>query len=148
MLHYEASASIRAPREPVWLRLADVVHWNLWTPTVTLVEALDGSEIGLGRRFRVHQPKLRPAVWSVTLLEAPLRFTWEARAPGVVMVADHEVEELESGHTGVTLRFSFGGVLGGLVGRLYRKLVRSYLATEAASLLHCAEQDVVGAGPC
>jgi carbon monoxide dehydrogenase subunit G len=141
MLHDEASASIQAPPEAVWRRLSDVIHWSDWTPTVNRVDALDGPELATGRRFRVQQPRLRAAVWSVTLVEVPTRFVWEARTPGVVMRADHEVERLPSGESRLTLRFSFEGLLGGLVGRLYRKLVRSYLATEAECLRRYVEQD-------
>lgn len=129
--------------ETVWLRLSDVLRWNQWTPTVTQVEALDRPELGLGNRYRVHQPKLRPATWSVTRLEAPLRFTWEARFPGVRMIADHSIERVSSGLAAVTLRFSFEGWLGPLVGRLNRKLVQSYLATEAACLRSAVERDVL-----
>lgn len=146
MLYYEASASIQAPLESVWRLLADVLHWNQWTPTVTQVEALDHPELSPGNRFRVHQPKLRPAIWSVTCVEAPSSFTWESRSPGVVMIADHTVERVASGHTGLTLSFSFKGVLGPVVGRLYKNLVESYLATEATSLRRRVEADVAN-GP-
>ena len=127
--------------ETVWRRLSDVVSWSQWTPTVTEVEALDGPDLKQGRRFRVHQPRLRPAIWSVTLMEAPSSFTWEARAPGVVMIAEHILERTASGRTGLTLTFSFQGVLGPLIGWSYRKLVQSYLDTEADSLRRHAEAD-------
>jgi hypothetical protein len=142
MVRYEASATIEAPVESVWRRLADVVRWSQWTPTVAQVDALDRPELALGHRYRVRQPKLRPTVWTVTLLEAPLRFTWETRFPGVRMVADHILERRPSGETALTLRFSFDGWLGPLVGRLYRKLVRSYLATEAACLRTVVEKSL------
>jgi hypothetical protein len=121
--------------------MSDVLRWNEWTPTITKIEALDAPALERGRRFLVHQPRLRPTIWTVTSLDAPASFTWEARLPGVVMLADHVVARQASGQTGVTLSFSFRGLLGPLVGRLNRKLVESYLATEAASL----RRDVEGA---
>ena len=139
MLRYEASASIRASVESIWPVLSDVLHWNGWTPTILQVEALDGDEIAQGRRFRVHQPRLRPAIWRVTSVEPPTRFTWEARAIGMRMTADHVLARTAPGGTDLTLAFSFAGPLGGLVGRMTGRLVQSYLDTEATSLRRCSE---------
>jgi uncharacterized protein YndB with AHSA1/START domain len=133
MLTYEASISIAAPREAVWRSLADVAGWPNWLPTVTSVRALDTAHLELGAHFVVKQPKLRPATWVVTVLEPPRRFVWTARSPGLRMIADHIVDESASGAT-VLLRFSFGGLFGGLVGRLFRATTKAYLAREAAAL--------------
>jgi len=144
MLRYEASASIRAPLESVWPVLFDVVRWNRWTPTILRVEALDGEGIAPGRRFRVHQPRLRPTIWRVISVEPPKSFTWEARAIGTRMTADHVLARTTPGETGLTLAFSFAGPLGGLVGRMTGRLVQSYLDTEATSLRRCSEGDAPG----
>lgn len=134
MLTYESSASINAALEIVWRALSDVTHWDHWTPTVTKVQALDQSELGLGNRFKVHQPDLRPAIWSVTAIQTPSSFTWESRSPGMVMIAEHTLQRSAAGRTELTLRFSFRGVLGAIFGRLSKSLVEGYLATEAVSL--------------
>jgi len=147
MLRYEASASIRAPGESIWPVLSDVVHWNRWTPTILQVEALDGEEIAPGRRFRVHQPRLRPTIWRVTSALPPTRFMWEARAIGTRMTADHVLARTAPEETHLTLAFSFAGVLGGLVGRMTGRLVQSYLDTEAASLRRCSEDGAPGSSP-
>jgi hypothetical protein len=54
------------------------------------------------------------------------------------MTADHVVDESRSGAT-ASLRFSFGGLFGGLIGRLFRATTETYLAQEAAALKHKAE---------
>jgi uncharacterized membrane protein len=131
---YETSTTIPAAPDAVWSVLADVVNWPHWTPTVTKVEALDSPRIGMGARFEVHQPELRPAVWAVTRIEDPTRFLWESRMPGFVMVADHVLEPLPGGASRLTLSFAFQGLLGAIVGPLFRKRVESYIAKEAASL--------------
>jgi uncharacterized protein YndB with AHSA1/START domain len=138
---YEASISIAAPRETVWRPLADVAAWPDWLPTVTSVRALDAAQLELGARFLVKQPKLQPATWVVTVLEPPRRFVWAAHSPGLRMTADHVVDESLSGAT-VSLRFSFGGFLGGLIGRLFRATTEAYLAQEAAALKRKAETSV------
>jgi len=134
MLTYESSTSIEAPVEAVWRVLSDVSQWPQWLPTVSRVEPLDGKSLALGSRFVVHQPRLRPATWTVSEVDEPRRFVWVARSPGLRMVAEHSVTQGASATSRVVLSFSFGGMLGGMIGRSFSNITRSYLAQEAASL--------------
>jgi uncharacterized membrane protein len=134
MITYESSTSIDAPAEAVWRVLSDVVQWPKWLPTVSRVEPLNGTSLRLGSRFVVHQPGLRPATWTVSEIDEPRRFAWVARSPGIRMVAEHDVTQDSSAISRVVLRFSFGGLLGGIVGRIFRNVTESYLAQEATSL--------------
>lgn len=131
---FEASISISASREAVWRVLSAVVAWPQWLPTVSSVEALDGEPLKVGSRYTVHQPKLRPATWVVTELEPDHHFLWQARSPGLLMVADHQVAEHSSGTSEVRLRFCFDGLLGAPLGWLFRSVTLRYLAQEASSL--------------
>jgi len=134
MPSYETSISIAAPRDAVWRMLAGVAKWPEWLPTVSHVEPLDGSPLVVGRRYVVRQPKLQPVTWRVTELDPPHRFTWQARSPGFEMSADHIVDEVSPGESRVVLRFSFAGLMGGLIGRLYGPITERYIAMEAAAL--------------
>jgi uncharacterized membrane protein len=134
MRRYESSADIDAPRETVWRVLADVAAWPEWLPTVTKVEALDGKELRAGARFIVHQPKLRPATWTVSRVSEFEGFVWEARSPGLEMVAEHTIARRLPSGSSIALRFSFGGFLGGLIGRVYGSVTLSYLEQEASAL--------------
>jgi uncharacterized membrane protein len=134
MPSYDAATPIAASRDSVWRVLADVVAWPEWLPTVTSVQPLDGNQLSVGFRYVVRQPKLRPATWIVTELEQPLRFVWQARSPGLLMVAEHTVQEGSPGTSDVILRFSFAGLLGAPMGRLFRSLTQQYLAQELLSL--------------
>jgi len=131
---YSAFISIAAPRESVWRVLAAVVAWPEWLPTVSSVQPLDGKPLKIGARYTVHQPKLRPATWVVTELEPPRCFVWQARSPGLLMIAVHTIEEAPAGGSRVVLRFSFAGVLGAPLGWLFRSTTERYLAQEVASL--------------
>jgi hypothetical protein len=82
----------------------------------------------------VHQPGLRPATWTVSEIDEPRRFVWVARSPGIQMVAEHGVTQDSPATSRVVLRFSFGGLMGGIIGRIFRNVAESYLAQEAASL--------------
>ena len=134
MTIYSTSISINASQEAIWKILSDVANWHNWTPTVTKVDVLNQPALNLGNRYKVYQPKLQPAVWTVTVLTPPSNFTWESRMPGMLMVADHILKPVNASQTEVTLTFAFQGWLGEIIGRLYRKTVESYIATEAQSL--------------
>lgn len=134
MPSYDASIQIAASRESVWRVLADVVAWPGWLPTVHSVQALDGRQLEVGFGYVVRQPKLRPATWIVTELEQPRRFVWQARSPALLMVAEHTIEEVSPGESKVILCFSFAGMLGAPLGRLFRSVTQRYLAQEVAAL--------------
>ena len=114
--------------------LSAVAKWPEWLPTVISVEPLDGQSLTLGARYKIIQPRLRPTTWVVTKLEPPHRFAWESRSPGVVVVADHIIEEASSGKSNVVLRVSFSGLFGAPIGWLVRPITQRYLAQEAAAL--------------
>ena len=126
--------TIKASQEAVWKVLSDTAHWHEWTPTVTKVEVLDQPELKIGNRYKLYQPKLQPAVWTVTTLVPPSSFVWEANLPGVHMVAEHMLKPISAEQTELTLTFTFLGWLGRIIGNIYRSTVESYIATEAQSL--------------
>lgn len=128
------SVSIDVPRGLVWSVLSDVAAWPEWLPTVTRVEPLDGNSLRPGARFVVHQPKLRPATWTVSVLEQPARFVWVSGLPGLRMVAEHIVNENTPASSVVELRYTFAGLAAPLIGRLYRSMTQAYIEQEAAAL--------------
>ena len=134
MPKYSTSISIDADQESVWKVLSDVAHWSEWTPSVTKVEILDQPELKLNNHYKVFQPKLQPATWTVTALVPPASFVWESSMPGMHMIAEHMVRAVNANQAEVTLSFAFHGFLGEIMGRLYRNMVESYIATEAQSL--------------
>lgn len=136
---YTSTVVIRAPAERVWEMLSAVESWPQWLPTVSRVEALDGTPLQLGARFRLTQPKLRPTVWTVSELEPLLRFTWRAKSSGMEMVADHVLERVAPETTRVQLTFQFKGWLGSLLGAVFGAITRDYIAQEAQALKLRAE---------
>ncbi|AOW12114.1 hypothetical protein LPB72_14090 [Hydrogenophaga crassostreae] len=134
MCSYEASILIAAPRESVWCVLSDVAVWPEWLPTVSSVQPVDGTALAVGSRYNLRQPKLPPATWEVTEVESPRRFVWRARSPGLLMVAEHTVDEAQPGRSRVVLRFAFSGLLGVPVGKLFRSVTERYLSQEVTSL--------------
>lgn len=134
MKPYSTSIIINASQEAAWKALSDVARWNEWTPTVTKVDVLNAPELKLGNRYKVFQPKLQPAVWTVTVLAPPSNFTWESKTSGMHMVAEHTLTAKSANQTELTLTFTFNGWLGNLIGKMYGKLTEEYIQTEAKSL--------------
>ena len=112
MTKYSTSITINAGQEAIWKVLSDVARWHEWTPTVTKTEVLDTSELKLGNRYKVFQPKLQPAEWTVTVLTPPSSFIWESKMPGMHMIAEHNVNVVGTDQTEVTLKFAFQGFFG------------------------------------
>jgi hypothetical protein len=121
----------------VFAVLTDIERWPEWTPTVTRVERLGdaGAPLALGGRLRIVQPKVPPAEWTVTALEAGRGFRILSRSPGATVEANHWAEPLDDGRRSrVTLSVTFSGWLGRLIARMMRGLNERYLAQEAAGL--------------
>jgi len=134
MSTYSTSITINASQEAIWKVLSDVARWHEWTPTVTKVEVLDSPELKLGNRYKVFQPKLRPAEWTVIIITPPSKFTWESKAPGMHMVAEHILTSKGANQTELLLTFTFDGFLGSLLGKMMSKTSQEYIETEAQSL--------------
>src|SRR5262245_11306267 len=84
--------SIQAPASRVWRTMIDVERWPEWTASVRKVEHLEPAPLGVGSRVRIEQPKLAPAVWTVTDWRPEAAFTWVSRRPGIVVTAVHAVD--------------------------------------------------------
>jgi uncharacterized membrane protein len=124
---------IEAPPDEVVAVLFDVERWPEWTSTMTRVRRLDPGPLTVGSAARVRQPKLPPARWQVTELDAERSFNWSTRGPGLKLEAEHLVERDLAGSR-VTLSFRFSGLLAPLVVRFYGSLCRRYIAIEAEGL--------------
>ncbi|MGE0192457.1 MAG: SRPBCC family protein [Planctomycetota bacterium] len=131
---------IHASPERVWAVMADVTRWPEWTASVTSVELLDATELRMGGRAAIRQPKLPPATFTVTALEANRGFTWQTGNAVVRATARHEIEPTPEGSR-VTLAVRFGGLLGWLMGRPYRTLTLQYLEMEAEGLKAESERE-------
>lgn len=136
---YASALTIAAPAARVWEVLAEVEKWPELTESMTSVRGLDGPALAAGARFAVRQPRLRPAVWTVTEIDEGTSFTWESRAPGVRSRAVHGLEPAGDG-TRLTLTLDQSGVLAWPLGMLFGDTIRRYLSLEAEGVKRRAEQ--------
>ncbi|GAB2815554.1 SRPBCC family protein [Lentzea nigeriaca] len=130
---------IAAPPERVWDVVVDVERWPERIPTVDSVERLDDGPLTVGSRTRLRQPRLSPAVWTVTELTDGTSFTWTSGPPGVTVTAVHDVEPHPDGSR-LTLGLTVSGPLAGLGWLMTRSLTERYVETEAASIKAAAER--------
>jgi uncharacterized membrane protein len=138
-MRFSISVDVAAPPERVWTVMSDIERWPEWTPSVKSIKRLDGGPLRQGSRARIRQPRLLPAVWTVTDIEPNRSFSWKTGSPGVWVVARHAVEPSPGGAR-ATLSLQFGGLLGRPVVWLTRELNNRYLMLEAAGLKHRSEE--------
>ena len=137
----EKTIRIAAPPDRVWDVWMNVEHWADWTASITSIQRLDAGPLAVGSRVRILQPKLRPAVWSVTQLDVCRNFTWRSGIPGLNVFGSHMVEPEGQGSL-VTLTVEFKGLFGRLAARAFRKLNEEYVGMEAAGLKRQCEEQI------
>ena len=129
-----ATAMTTATTDRAWQVLSDLPGWPAWCPTVTSVEPVDpGREPGVGAAYRVRQPKLPAATWTITSWRVGEGFTWDSPAPGVHSTGVHQLVPTPEG-TRIELELWWRGPLRWLLQLLYGRLTRRYVAAEAAAL--------------
>lgn len=133
------TVGIEAEVERVWNVLVDVEKWPSWTPSMTSVERVDSGPLRVGSTARIRQPGLGSMLWKVTELTEGRSFTWEARRPGLRLIAAHALDESEANDTNVTLSVHQGGLLGAVFAPLTAGFARRNVEAEAQGLKRAAE---------
>lgn len=134
-----ARAATTATTERAWEVLSDLPNWPTWCPTVRSVTAVDPArDPGIGAAYRVRQPKLPAATWTITSWRPGAGFTWESPAPGVHSTGVHDLVPTPDG-TRIELALRWRGPLRWVLELLYGRLTRRYVTAEAAALAAHAE---------
>ena len=133
MRRFSISTDIDAPAERAWQVMSDTERWHEWTPSVTSVRRLGDAPFAVGSRVMIRQPKFPPALWKLTAIEPGRSFTWVSVAPGLRVVAHHQVEPTAAGSR-ATLSLDLQGLFGGVFGRMTKDITERYLAFEAKGL--------------
>lgn len=131
---FDVSVAIAASAERVWDVISDIDRWAEWTPSIRSVKRLKDAPFAVGSRVLVRQPKLPPAVWTISAIEPDRGFSWTSAGPGFRVLAHHRVAPLDGGGSRARLTIEHEGLLGGLLGRLTRDITVRYMAYEAAGL--------------
>lgn len=135
----EITTNINAAPEVVWAVLTDVERWPEWSPSMTKVTRLDSGPFEEGSQTRIKQPRLRTMVWTVTEMTPGRSFVWEAKGPGLTLVAGHHLTNEEGGVVQVTLTVEQRGVVGRLLEPLTSRSAKRYVHMEAEGLKRQSE---------
>lgn len=138
MKTFSISIDVLAPAAAVADVMFDVERWPEWTSTVTSIRRLDAGPLRVGSRAAIRQPKLLPAVWTVTAIDPGRGFIWITKSPGVTITARHFAEPTPTGCR-ATLSLQFSGVLSSFVAALTRGLNERYLTIESEGLKRRSE---------
>ena len=138
-MRFERSIDIDAAQRRVWDVVSDLEAWPRLVDTVEAIELLTPAPLSEGSRVRIKQPKLREAVWDVTIWDAPSYFEWVQKASGMTIVAGHRVEPLGEDRARLTLTIDMRGLLVPVTGRLYKGLTNEYMSREAEGMKRAAE---------
>ena len=96
-LSFSRSVDINASPEAVLAVMSDVERWPEWTASVTSIKRLDSGPFAIGSRARIRQPKLPPALWTVSAIEPGRSFTWISKGPGILVTAHHAIDPRAGG---------------------------------------------------
>jgi len=132
-LSFSKSIDINAAPDAVLAVMSDVERWPEWTASVTSIKRLDAGPFVIGSRASIRQPKLPPALWTVSAIEPGRSFTWISKGPGILVTAHHSIDPRASGSR-VTLSIRYEGLLAKLVAWMTKDINERYLAMEANGL--------------
>ena len=132
-LSFSRSVDIDAAPDAVLAVMSDVERWPEWTASVTSITRLDSGPFAIGSRARIRQPKLPPALWTVSAIEPGRSFTWISKGPGILVTAHHSIDP-RAGGSRVTLSIRYEGLLAKLVAWMTKDINERYLAMEANGL--------------
>jgi len=133
-MQFDDEVMINASIDAVWAIYSDVERWPEWTRSVRSLRYVDGAELAVGARVRIEQPKLPTATWEIRVVDPGQSWTWVASGPGVRTTAVHALEPVHMNATRVHQTLVQSGSVGVIIGRVYGRLTRAYLAMEAAGL--------------
>lgn len=134
----EVRERIASSPAEVWRWVSDLRRWGELLPTVDeIVDLRTLPTTGVGSQFRILQPGLAKAIYTITQWRDGVGFTWEARLPGLCTIATHAVAAADIGAE-LTLGIRWEGLLAPVVTRLYSRRAQSLIEVEAATFARLA----------
>jgi Polyketide cyclase / dehydrase and lipid transport len=141
----EKTMAMNATPLTVFNIFIDLAHWNKWTPTIKEISILNNGSAAPGAKIKVLQPKLPPAIWTITEIDHNKSLTWEKKSFGLNMRSEHQIID-DAKAARVTIRITYEGTLAGLFYRLTHSLTDRYMGLEINGLKSAAEKVQLGEG--
>jgi hypothetical protein len=129
----EKTSVITARPRDIFNVLLELGRWNRWTKSITEMSILNNDQPIQGARIKVLQPKLPPAIWTITEIDRDKALIWEKKSFGLRMLSEHLILN-GADETSVTIRITYEGPLAGLFYRFTRNLTDRYMTMEINGL--------------
>ena len=133
MRNFTREIDVAAPPERVWQVMSDLDKWPEWTRSVSSVKRLGDKPFAIGTKVLVRQPKLPPAVWTISVIQTGTSFTWTSSGPAIHVTAKHPIAPAPGGSR-VTLYLEYRGFVGEIFARLTEQITQRYMSYEAEGL--------------
>jgi hypothetical protein len=129
----EKASLIHSTPEHIFSVLMKLGQWNQWTKSIISISFVNNDSFKVGAKIKVLQPKLSPAVWTITEISENKSLVWEKKSLGLKMTANHFIQESTEGPI-VKLQIIYQGFLATVFYKLTASLTESYLTMEIAGL--------------
>lgn len=148
-----AEVTVAAAPLQVWAVLADIASWPSWSPTFLSVRTEEpheppreanlgatGSEVEtLQPAYRVEQPPLPQALWTVTSWRPERSFSWQTRGTSSVLRAEFTVTG-QVGTTNVTYDLRWSGPTAWMARATYGPISLRYADEHLSALARRCER--------
>ncbi len=130
---------INAPIKKVWEITTDIDQLPEVTPTIERVGRLTPGELAVGDQFKLWQPDLMAAVWTVTEVD-PKRFvfSWKRKLGLATLTATHRLKQNKKGCDSL-LSLEVTGLGSSLVERAMKSKAETSLEAENQAIKVAAE---------
>lgn len=125
-----ASAHSTGSSERLWQLISDLDNWPRHLDTFVEVTALQPGPPRLGARYRVRQPALAAAVYTITWWQEGEGFSWQTGSRSLMGTAEHRIVEEGLGQR-LELVYKWSGPLALVVHRALRRKAQEFLDHEA-----------------
>ena len=133
------SITINASAKRVWDITTDIDNLPNVTPTIERVGRMTPGELDVGDQFKLWQPDLMAAVWTVTEVDHKNRvFSWKRKLGLSTITATHRVKKAKKGCVN-ELELTVSGVGSSLVERAMKKRSLAGLEKENRGIKAAAE---------
>jgi hypothetical protein len=106
---------------------------------MTSVTRLDQGPFAAGSQALIKQPRLPAMIWTVAALTPGHSFVWEAKRPGLTLIAGHYLTTQGAGTVKLALTIEQKGFMGRVLEPLTERSAKRYVNLEAEGHKHRSE---------
>ncbi len=129
------SVRIDGPPAQVWRVLVDIEQWPSWSPSVASVVPESDDE---QTAYRIDQPPLPHALWTITDWRPERGFTWQTQGASSLMTMTFHLEP-SAGSTHVSVDVQWSGAMAWMARAAYGPVSLRYADTHLRALKQMCE---------